>query len=1218
MSSLAEDLSRRGRLSIVSRLGEGGMGVVYEALDLRQGERVALKTLRAVSPDGLLRFKREFRALADLSHPNLVRLGELFEVGGQWMFTMELVDGVDFLSWVRGAAAADDAPPTEEISQARDITPPPTLVGVPFDEARLRAAFGQLARGLDALHAAAMVHRDIKPPNVRVTRDGRVVLLDFGLVTETAGPVPDEALFGTVSYMAPEQAAGARVGPQADWYAAGTMLFEALTGRVPFVGKPMDVLVEKQRREPPPPSSLAPGVPADLERLCLELLAFDPDARQRAQRTLESVLPEEAARRRLVASHTTVSLHGSAPFVGRAAERAALHRALAARRALTVVVQGDSGVGKTALVRAFSDEAAREGALILSGHCRAQESVPFKAFDGVVDALAHHLSPPGGAEAPGRAAALLPPDVALLADVFPVLRRVRAIAEAPHPAHSIADPVEERLRVFGALRALLRRLAERRPLVLTVDGLQWADRDSLALFAAIMRAPEAPAVLLVFTARPGELPALPGEVREIALGVLPADEATDLAGRLLTRLGEPADRAAAIAATAAGHPLFIDELVRAGEARAAQLDDALWARAEALDEPARRLLHLVAVAGRPHPLAVLAHASGRSPAELGRLVAHLGILHLARTLGDQPACVEPYHDRVREAVQARLPEAQRRAYHEALAFAIEAHAADDAESLAVHWEGAGNLERAARHAIVAAERATAALAFDRAAALLGHALQLRPPPQDEEATLRAQLGDALANAGRGMQAAAAYLEAAALGSGSRALELRRRAAEQLLRAGHIDEGMAALRTVLGAVGMRIPGSPRRALASLLAGRAHMRLRGMRFSRREAGELPAADLTRVDVCWSAAATLSMADHLHGAHLQTRHYLLALEAGEPMRVARALAVEAMYLSTTLRPGSERTATMLSRAIALSDELGDPYTQALCRGTAGIRAFQEGRFVDALPMVQDAERSFRDRCSGVAWEVTTAQLFCIFCAFYLGDPEALCERVLRHLEAAEARGDLYASVNLRLGLPNAAWLLKGEPAEARRHATAALERWSPVGFHLQHYWSLLALTNVDLYEGRGADAWARVATAWPALERSLLLRVRSVRVEALAMRGRAALAAAAADESQRAALVHEADRAARALGAERYPFPAVMAQLLRAGVLRQRGKEAVPALDAAREMLASLSMGLYAAAATHRLAALTGRGRSWPPSDAATNAFSGVRDVEAMTRLLVPGLE
>ncbi len=1192
------------------------MGVVYEALDRRQGERVALKALRAFSPDALLRFKREFRALSDLSHPNLVRLGELFEVSGQWMFSMELVEGVDFLSWVRGAAVEGDAPPTEDLSVACDLTPNLTRIGVPFDQGRLRAAFAQLVRSLDALHAAGMVHRDVKPSNVRVTRDGRLVLLDFGLVTEAEGPAADEALFGTVSYMAPEQATGQRVGPQADWYAAGTMLFEALTGRVPFLGRSMEVLVEKQRREPPVPSTLAPGVPADLERLCLGLLAFDPDVRERAQRTLAEVLPAEAARRR-EASHATVSLHGSAPFVGRAAELGALHRALSARRAITVVVRGASGVGKSALVRAFSDEAAADGALILSGHCRAQESVPFKAFDGVVDTLAHHLSPPGQADAKGRVATWLPPDVALLADVFPVLRRVRAIAEAPHPPNAIADPVEERLRVFGALRALLRRIAERRPIVVAVDGLQWADADSLALFAAIMRPPEAPSVLLVFTARPGELPALPGEVRDILLGALSASEALELSSRLLCRMGESVERAGAIAAAAAGHPLFIDELVRAGEARAAHLDDALWERAEALDEPAKHLLHLVVVAGKPHPLPVLAHASGRTPAELGRLVAHLAISHLARTIGGGSALVEPYHDRVREAVHARLDSAAKRACHEALAFAIEAHAADDAESLAVHWEGAGHLDRAARQAISAGERAAVALAFDRAAVLYARALELRAPPPAEEAELRERLGDALANAGRGGQAAAAYLRAADLGSATRALELRRRAAEQLLRAGHIDEGMAALRTVLGAVGVRLPRSPRRALTSLLAGRARMRLRGMRFARREASRIAAADLTRVDVCWSAAATLSMADHLCGAHLQTRHYLLALEAGEPRRVARALAVEAMYLSTMLRPGSRRTEARLGRATALAEELGDPYTQALCRGTFGLCAFQDGRFADALPACEDAERLFRDRCSGVAWEVTTAQLFCVFCLFYLGDATSLCQRVSLHLAAAEARGDLYASVNLRLGLSNVAWLLQGEPAEARRHAAEALERWSPAGFHLQHYWSLLALVHADLYEGRAADAWARVAEHWPALERSLLLRVRSVRVEALSLRGRAALAAAALRRPDRAALVAQADRAARTLEAERYQLPVALAHLLRAGVLRQRGQDALVALGTAREALSARSMRLFAGAASRRLGALVGGERGRALAAEATAALAGLRDPEAVTRLLVPGL-
>jgi serine/threonine protein kinase len=156
------------RFQLRRRIGEGGMGVVWEAHDKERLTTVALKTLRSLAPDALLRFKNEFRALQDVSHPNLVSLGELIEEGGQWFFTMELVRGVPLASWVR---------PYE---------------GLPYDEARLRTAFAQLADGLQALHARGLLHRDLKPSNVLVSESGRVVLLDFGVVSELAAP-PDGA-----------------------------------------------------------------------------------------------------------------------------------------------------------------------------------------------------------------------------------------------------------------------------------------------------------------------------------------------------------------------------------------------------------------------------------------------------------------------------------------------------------------------------------------------------------------------------------------------------------------------------------------------------------------------------------------------------------------------------------------------------------------------------------------------------------------------------------------------------------------------------------------------------------------------------------------------------------------------------------------------------------------------------------------------------------------
>ncbi|MBW2278458.1 MAG: serine/threonine protein kinase, partial [Deltaproteobacteria bacterium] len=275
------------RFEVRRRLGAGGMGVVYEVIDRERNTRVALKTLRHARPQDLYRFKNEFRALRDLEHRNLVSLGELIEEEGEWFFTMELVRGCDLLSYVRSGPVAQGSPPTTPGTptslQARESEPPDSrLLDMPagegdFDEDRLCDAFAQLAQGLGVLHAAGKVHRDIKPSNILVTDDGRVVLLDFGLLKETAEDrqSTDVHIVGTAAYMAPEQATGKGVGPPADWYGVGVILFVALTGQLPFDGPPIEVFMAKQQRDAPRPSALVPTVPEALDALCVELLQRD-------------------------------------------------------------------------------------------------------------------------------------------------------------------------------------------------------------------------------------------------------------------------------------------------------------------------------------------------------------------------------------------------------------------------------------------------------------------------------------------------------------------------------------------------------------------------------------------------------------------------------------------------------------------------------------------------------------------------------------------------------------------------------------------------------------------------------------------------------------------------------------------------------------------------------------------------------------------------------
>ena len=175
-----QDFAGTARFEIRRRLGHGGFGTVYEALDRERGVPVALKLLHAAKPTALYRFKREFRTLADLTHPNLIVLDELFSEGDRWFFTMELIRGQPIVEYIRH--------------------PPPDRPAL--NEAIVRDVFGQLVDGLTAIHERGIVHRDIKPFNVLVSERGRVVVLDFGIAIELK---PDESsastLLGTPAYM---------------------------------------------------------------------------------------------------------------------------------------------------------------------------------------------------------------------------------------------------------------------------------------------------------------------------------------------------------------------------------------------------------------------------------------------------------------------------------------------------------------------------------------------------------------------------------------------------------------------------------------------------------------------------------------------------------------------------------------------------------------------------------------------------------------------------------------------------------------------------------------------------------------------------------------------------------------------------------------------------------------------------------------------------------
>lgn len=1205
------------------------MGVVYEALDRERNARVALKTLRSLNGEALLRFKNEFREFQDLQHPNLVSIGELFCENNEWFFSMELVDGVSFLTYVRPGL-----PPNEAVLSAETvdvdpsdplrfhvIQPSSSQGGVSFHEGRLRDALRQLALGLGALHDAGKVHRDIKPSNVMVTRDGRVVLLDFGLAADHAqrDHKSEVEIVGTIEYMAPEQAAGRQVGPAADWYATGVMLYETLTGQVPFTGQAMEVLMNKQRLDAPSPRLLAPNAPEDLSKLCAELLRFNPAARPSGKQVLEVLgMPTPAS----ASSASLSSFSTSSQFIGRERELFALREAFERARtsAQVMTLYGESGVGKSALVRRFTElTISREpGVVVLRGTCYERESLPFKAVDGLIDSLSRYMRRIPKAEA----AALLPRKAGLLVQVFPVLARVEAVAEAPRTPEPSQDPQELRSRLFGALRELFVRLTDRHPVLLVIDDLQWADADSLALLAELLRPPEGPNLLLVATVRSAKGTrthfTLPG-LQELDIERLPPGEARELAAALLARAHvETGLKPHQIAQEADGHPLFIDELIRhacsvgVSEGGPLQLEDALWARVMQVDATARRVLELVCLAGGRLLQQTAASAAGLSFGDFAKQVALLRVAHLLRTSGMRGTDhVEPYHGRVRAAVLAHLDADTARAHHRRIALALETSGHPDPEALTVHWREVGDLERTAHFAEIAAEKASKALAFDRAARFYELCLDAIPDAEPRARPLRVKLADALANAGRSGEAGDAYLRAAAGTSASEMLELRRRAAEQLLISGRIDVGLSTLREVLTTARMTLAETPRRALTRLLWSRAQLRLRGLGFKEQEPSAIPAEELMRIDICWSTGIALGLVDSLRGADFQARNLLLSLRAGEPYRVARALAMESGYVAIEGSKTTARTAHLQREAAAIANRIGHPHAIGLVKLMSGIAAFLEGMWQASCDRCAEAETIFRDRCTGVTWELDNAKLYPLWARIFLGRLDDLGTRASLLLNEARARGDLYLETNLRTRVVNMSLLAADRPEMARREVEEGIAGWSQQGFHLQNYFALHSRVEIALYEGQGALAQQLIEDAWPLLKDSDFLLVQLMRIETLALRARCALLAATEDTTRAPALWSAARAFASRLLKEKSSWATAFAQLIKAtadgqGQVTDANRSL---LVQAREEFDKCEMALHAAAVSARLGDAT--------KAVELMRSQGVRAPERMINLLAPGI-
>jgi serine/threonine protein kinase len=1222
------------RFQLKQELGRGGLGIVYRAYDRSAGCDVALKVLHGVSVEDRLSLKGEFRASSDIVHPNLVDLYDLVIEEQACFFTMELINGSDFASYVKSLDRAH--------------------LGADDWHDRFLKVARQLALAVNALHLGGMLHRDIKPSNVLVTDAGRVVLLDFGLAVSASRHTftEEDEVAGTLLYMSPEQLLKQPLSPASDWYSFGMTLYESVSDDPPSALGSLHVVTARKRK-----SLRERGVDIrqDLDELIGALLSTGPEGRPDAGEILQRL----GGGSRIEAPGPSLPPSRFIPeFVGRQDLLQRLHQlceSVDVPSTGVVRLLGPSGIGKSSLMRTFLGELKIRGdTVVLKSRCHPQEAVVFNAVDGLIDDLGQEVA--GLLDDAERR--LTPAQHQALMQVFPVL--AKALSIEPVADNTYANDREKRQLAFAALRKVLQNISRHSRIVAWLDDVQWGDEDSGMLLRELLRGPDRPRMLIVLSYRAEDETSSPclrflhedvelwSSTIEMPIEPLDYTESKVLVDKLLGPDWEGnREKLDGLIRSAAGSPFLLSELAlylsgavsHEGGSKdvtdTVSFDEIVRSRTENLPPDFRTVLEVLAVAGAPLERGVALAAAALAPAALG-LITRLERTYVLRTTDVNGRRIEFYHDKLRMDVMSQLNGEACAKYHTAIAYALLDASTPNELAALEHFDAAGDLESVRRYVVAAANHAFKLLAFERAASLYQRAIDLAPGEVALHELYR-RLGSALGSAGRGPQSARAYSNAARLlkvEEGARPEEfvhLQQRAAEQFIQTGHFQQGTEMIRAVLSEFDVALPSSRSEALRKAAALRLASLVRG--FGRRTRQQPPTDfELSRFDALWAANTRLAMIDYALCNYVTARCAYDSLKLGEPSRMSRALAMEASFSSILPQAIFQRRALSLLKS---AEELartggGTEYDSIFALGSRAIISFYRGEFKETWQRADLALARLGALSPGRTWEQGPWHMWSLLGLALNGEVKQLVQRVRSAREDAALRDDRHIEQNISLGAPSIAWLAMDLAEEGQMRADRALT-WAPSAYTAQHYQHYVTMVDLDLYRQNALSAWARTILTWPSHQREGFLSLTFIRDDLLRTRGRAALAAAltlrktsegrTASGHTQEQLLAIVSRSARDMKRHGLASGGGFSLLLEAALAKAKGdkREATVRLESAVQMFAGANMQLFREVARYCLGCLQSNttGREQVARAEGWMRAQEIVEIEKLVTCLAPGL-
>ena len=740
-------------------IGRGGTGTVYHATQVSLARDVALKVLAAdLATDDAIRerFVQESTLAASLDHPHILPIHDAGQIDGIYYIAMRYVAGSDL----------------QALISAERRLPAPVAVGI----------VEQLASALDAAHAVGLIHRDVKPGNVLVDRGGpaatapHVWLGDFGLSKRLDTTLsPTERPLGTVHYMAPEQIRGQRLDPRADIYSLGCLLYQCLTGRVPFERESeIAVLYAHLEAAAPRVTEHVPELPAALDAVVGSALAKSPDERPASALDLAAAasvaLTGKASLRRTVDDRpaTPRRTRSRRGVVGRLAESEQLASALDdanSGEGGVVLLTGEPGIGKTTIARGLSELAQQRGVPAVWGvGLSAEAAPPYWHWLQVIRGIAGWPDAREVFGSVGRQAAWL-------RMIVPDLQVGRRWLDRK-------GVKEGRFHLYEALLALLTAAAERSGVLIVLDDLHAADEASLLALSFVASSIADKRILILAAQRDvafspsartiPELSELVRPTRSLSLqGLAPEDVACLIS--LRNNVSPSPATVQRIHHVTAGNPLFVTELlpllgpeqlegelasVSSGLPLPAGIRDAITARLAPLSARGREVLELASVIGERFRSTTLARAGAIDPTELLELLDQTVGLRLVRPLRDHADGYAFHHGLIQATIYDALPKAKRAKLHRAVAEALLAGfdmpAGEGLAEVAHHFLEAavvGDHERAVDYARRAGDWAMTTFAYEQAVGLYARAEALCRHDVAKPIALLQSLGEAQTRAG---------------------------------------------------------------------------------------------------------------------------------------------------------------------------------------------------------------------------------------------------------------------------------------------------------------------------------------------------------------------------------------------------------------------------------------------------------------------------------------